>query len=90
LNPYYLEILKAFLIKSLLITVGAHGFLKCLPLMAPGSHIREVWRADPKSEKLLGRGYNKKGRLSPIKKKVPMYNNAKSNKERDRSAWLFQ
>ncbi|CAO1411784.1 unnamed protein product [Diamesa serratosioi] len=29
------------------IPVGAHGFLKSLPCMAPGSHIREVWRSDP-------------------------------------------
>lgn len=78
------------------IPVGAHGFLKSLPCMAPGSHIREVWRSDlGKNDKSQTKVHSKKtekpGKLSPIKKKVTLYTNSGINKlkDRDRSSWLY-
>lgn len=72
---------------------GSHGFLKALPCMCPGSHVRDVWRSD------LGRNdktkvHNKKndkvGKLSPIKKKVSL-NSIHCTKVNDvnRSGWLY-
>lgn len=67
--------------------------------MAPGSHIREVWRYDSYSSrpdklqtKVHGRQAkqdkktDKSVKLSPIKKKVSIYNNPKI---KDRSGWLY-
>lgn len=77
------------------IPVGAHGFLKSLPCMAPGSHCREVWRSDlGKGDKSQTKVHNKKsekpGKLSPIKKKVTLYTNTAGKlKDRDRSSWLY-
>ena len=75
------------------IPVGAHGFLKSLPCMAPGSHIREVWRSDlgknDKQTKVHSKKTEKAGKLSPIKKKVTLYSSNGKLKDRDRSGWLF-
>lgn len=75
------------------IPVGAHGFLKSLPCMAPGSHIREVWRSDlgknEKQTKVHNKKAEKPGKLSPIKKKVSLYPATSKFKDRDRSGWLF-
>jgi tubulin polyglutamylase TTLL5 len=75
------------------IPVGPHGFLKSLCSMAPGSHVRDVWRSDlGKNEKAPTKVHNKKaekpGKLSPIKKKVTLYSTSKL-KDRDRSSWLY-
>lgn len=76
------------------IATGPHGFLKSLPCMAPGSHIREVWRSDlGKAEKSQTKVHNKKAekppKLSPIKKKVTLYTTNSKLKDRDRSSWLY-
>lgn len=69
---------------------GSHGFLKSLPCMCPGSHVRDVWRSDlGKNEKT--KVHNKKKekieKLSPIKKKVTL--NSSKVKDFERSSWLF-
>lgn len=74
------------------IPVGPHGFLKALPCMAPGSHVREFWRSDgSKGENKQTKVHNKKaekpGKISPTKKKIS-YSTSKL-KDRDRSSWLY-
>lgn len=78
------------------IPVGAHGFLKSLPCMAPGSHIREVWRCDlGKVDKAQTKVHNngkkaeRPGKLSPIKKKVSLFTTTGKLRDRDRSGWLY-
>ncbi|XP_055618403.1 tubulin polyglutamylase TTLL5 [Toxorhynchites rutilus septentrionalis] len=87
------------------IPVGAHGFLKALPCMAPGGANKELIRLDPyfkgSSEPrasrvglgTVGRSdfrTDKSTRLSPIKKKPPVGSMVKSSRERDqRSNWLY-
>lgn len=87
------------------IPVGAHGFLKALPCMAPGGANKELIRLDPyyKSSEArssrtalttaIGRAEtrgDRSMRLSPMKKKPPVGNMVKSSRERDqRSNWLY-
>lgn len=71
---------------------GSHGFLKSLPCMGPGSHVREIWRSDlGKQEKI--KVHSKKnerlGKLSPIKKKVSLNSSTSKLKDFERSGWLF-
>ncbi|XP_062702157.1 tubulin polyglutamylase TTLL5 [Aedes albopictus] len=81
------------------IPVGAHGFLKALPCMAPGGANKELIRLDPyyKSNSearssrtglttAAGRAElrnDRSMRLSPMKKKPPVGNMVKSSRERD-------
>ncbi|KXJ80048.1 hypothetical protein RP20_CCG027008 [Aedes albopictus] len=81
------------------IPVGAHGFLKALPCMAPGGANKELIRLDPyyKSNSearssrtglttAAGRAElrnDRSMRLSPMKKKPPVGTMVKSSRERD-------
>lgn len=69
---------------------GNHGFLKTLPCMCPGSHIRDMWRSDYGKQdkiKVHMKKSEKSGRLSPIKKKITLHTSGKI-KDIDRSGWL--
>lgn len=69
---------------------GAHGFLKSLPCMCPGSHVRDVWRSDLGKQEKTNVHHKKperSGRLSPIKKKVTLHNTSKV-RDLDRAGWL--
>lgn len=72
------------------VPVGSYGFLKSLPCMCPGSHVRDVWRSDlGKQEKIKVhiKKIERSGKLSPIKKKG-MLNSTGKIKDIDRSGWL--
>lgn len=70
---------------------GAHGFLKSLPSMSPGSHVNHVWRTDLRKNekpKVHTKKNEKVNKLSPIKKKVTLCSTNKL-KDFDRSGWLY-
>lgn len=68
---------------------GAHGFLKSLPCMCPGSHVKDFWRSDlarQEKTRVHGKKPERSGRLSPIKKKVTLHSTGKIRD--DRSGWM--